>query len=237
MAKYLFPDELENKKQLKDIDEDILVSQAQKEKRGNGSLIQSNSREEEKNSSDLISASRKNEGWEIFKKITSDNFGDFRVQWKIGVERTRKNVNDKTFYMNCKLEKCPVKYKARITFHKEEKKQQFNQGQDQKDDEIIIFMKFNHNHTIEELEAIHQYGIKQEVKSLIEPLIANRVKPTKIKKNLEDYKDQGRMKEQEMPSINQISDLKRNFNKKNSFIGTESEFLQLIKRFNNENRE
>ena len=80
------------------------------------------------------------------------------------------------------------------------------------------------------------YEIKQEVKDLILPMVANKVKPKRILNILKSYKNQGRLNENEIPSVNKIADLKRNFSKKDIFIGTEGEFLQLIRRLSYENR-
>ena len=84
------------------------------------------------------------------------------------------------------MKSCPVKYKAIIPFNSKEK------------DEMIILMKYAHNHDRKELHNSKARGILQKVKDLIEPLLINRVKSTKVFKILEEYVKNKLIKKEEL---------------------------------------
>ena len=102
----------------------------------------------------------------------------------------------------------------------------------QSKDEITLQSKFEHSHTLKDLDEIKSHGIKEEIKEFIAPMIANRIQTGKIEKVLKEYAEKGFINEEDLPSKNQVSDLKRNQKRKESFIGTEGEFIQLIEKLN-----
>ena len=63
-----------------------------------------------------VKVNQKTKGWIDFKEITLDKYESFKYEWKIRVDNSRKNSKDTTFYLSCKFEKCPVKYKTHIPF-------------------------------------------------------------------------------------------------------------------------
>jgi len=121
--------------------------------------------------------------------------------------------------MKCKIKECKTEYKTRISFTAKE------------DDEIIIFHKYGHNHSGEELKNLAHYGVKEKIKQLIDPMIANKVKPTRITKILEEYVKQGAVKEDDLPSTDQIQTLRRNGKKKESTLETRADFSLLMESF------
>ena len=62
------------------------------------------------------SSSTNDEGWAYFTPITYEKFDEVRIEWRIVKENMRKNTEDRTVYMICKAEGCPVEYKARTAF-------------------------------------------------------------------------------------------------------------------------
>ena len=129
LAFYLFPEDFK--------ESNIQLSQ-NKDHISNEALAVSG---EEEIKSDTIEINKDNNQWEVLKKVNGNDFSNFRNQWKIQVDRTRKNTTDETFYMSCKFEECPVKYKSRVAFkvQKEEEKKE-DPNDDQKDNEISILM-------------------------------------------------------------------------------------------------
>ena len=83
-------------------------------------------------------------------------------------DNVRKNLESSTQYIIYKMKSCPVKYKAIIPFNSKEK------------DEIIILMKYAHNHDRKELQNSKTRRILQKVKGLIEPLLINGGKPKSL---------------------------------------------------------
>jgi len=118
--------------------------------------------------------------------------------------------------MKCKFENCKVKHKTKVprTPIPEEK--------------ISVESRFEHCHTLKELDHIKNHGINNKVKELIGSMISNKVKTGKIEKLLKEYAGKGIIQETELPSANQLADLRRNERRKDTFIGTEAEFKQLI---------
>ena len=98
------------------------------------------------------------------------------------------------------------------------------------DEEIFIESRFEHSHTLSELDTIKIRGVKQEIKQLVAPMIANKVKPGKIDKILKNYASKGIIKENDLPSVTQIADLKRNERRKETFIRTDGEFQESIQK-------
>jgi len=63
-------------------------------------------------------------------------------------------------------------------------------------------------------------------------MVANKVNPSKIEKVLKEYTVQGKIEETNLPTIKQLQNFKRNNGRKESFIGTEEEFRELIEKLN-----
>ena len=153
------------------------------------------------------------------QKIKAQDLLSFREKWKISIDNTRKNKNDTVYYMLCQYKDCKVKYKTKIPF------------QPAVDEMINIEMKNEHHHDLKELEQIPCHGLQQEIKDLIFPLVANKVKPKKIEKVLQEYEKQGKFTSEKMPSLSQIKDYKRNYNRKMFALETESQLTGALEEF------
>ena len=177
------------------------------------------------------------EDWTTLTKIFYKDLEAFREKWKMTIVRTRANSSNITLYLKCKLENCSVQYKTKVPkISNNTKNKNSNQVDDidhtKLNEEIEIMMKFDHDHTTNELNSIKSYGIKENVKDFILPMIANKTNPKKVERMLKDYAAQGQFKEIDLPTIKQLQDFKRNQGRKEIFIGTEEEFRELIEKFN-----
>jgi len=159
------------------------------------------------------------ETWIIFKTIEFKELSFCREENKITLGTNRKNKTDETKYMKCQIQGCPIQYKVRIPL------------KPQPEDKITILMRSHHNHSLEELKNLTHYGVRDNIKQLIKPMMNNHVKPSKIKKVLEEYCEEGLLKKEEMPSLHQISDLRRNDKKLDYSLNTLGDFTKLVEEF------
>jgi len=118
--------------------------------------------------------------------------------------------------MHCQIKDCKVEYKVRIPFDPKP------------EDELIIFIKNQYTHPLEELDSIPHYGVKENVKRLIKPMLNNKVKPSKIQKVLEEYTKEGVIEEKDLPTASQIPNLRRNLKKQDNQLETLGEFTKLV---------
>jgi len=127
--------------------------------------------------------------------------------------------------MHCQLKGCKVVYKTKVPLNTA------------CEDEFTIFSKYQHSHPLEELDSVPHYGIKDNVKQLIKPLLNNKVKPNKIQKVLKEYQKNGFLSEENLPTIYQISDLRRNQKKQEDQLETLGDFTKFIEVFGENNNE
>jgi len=118
------------------------------------------------------------------KKISYKNFEDFRQKWKIEIIRTRPNVSDRTMYMKCKLQNCKVQYKAKLPkiITQENPNLLSETNQSESNHEIMILMKFDHNHDLMILIRSKPMGFKIKSKNISYQWLLIKLTHQKLKK-------------------------------------------------------
>ena len=178
-------------------------------------IVSSKLSKDEKNLSEEVKE------WQEWKKLSLTEFKEFRMKWKISIKNSRKNPNSTTLYMKCQYLNCPIQYKTIIPKVKDS----------ENEDKIIIMTKENHNHQIELLETFCPYGLYERAKEFMVPLVFNKVKPNKILKILEEYGKKKLLKKDELPTLSQVINFKKNYARNDFLLESEKDFRNLTDKY------